>query len=87
LSLGVILDGDVLRGGYGCVRTHDVLLGTACLWVPLATTVRLKGGLRCSVAHGSMFRGWGSEVDGHENAMLNQYRETASGETDADEIE
>jgi hypothetical protein len=24
----------VLRGDDGCVRVHDVLLGTACLWVP-----------------------------------------------------
>ena len=27
-----------------------------------------------------MFRGWGGEVDGHENATLNQHRETAAGE-------
>ena len=38
-------------------------------------------------AKGSMFRGWGSEVDGHENATLNQHRETAAGEAGADEIE
>jgi hypothetical protein len=34
-----------------------------------------------------MFRGWGSEVDGYEDATLNQHRETAAGEADADEIE
>ena len=49
---------------------------------------RLPYGRRhLGVAKGSMFRGWGGEVDGHENATLNQHRETAAGETDADEIE
>jgi hypothetical protein len=40
-----------------------------------------------SVAPGLMFRGWGSEVDGHEYATLNQHRETTAGESGADEIE
>jgi hypothetical protein len=40
-----------------------------------------------SVANGSMFRGWGSEVDGYEHAMLNAYRKTAAGEAGTDEIE
>ena len=35
----------------------------------------------------SMFRGWGGEVDRHENATLDQRRETAAGESGADEIE
>ena len=46
-----------------------------------------KGAPEVSLAKGSMFRGWGSEVDGHENATLNQHRETAAGEAGADEIE
>ena len=33
-----------------------------------------------------MLRGWGGEVDGHENATLHQYRETAVGEAGANEI-
>jgi sterol desaturase/sphingolipid hydroxylase (fatty acid hydroxylase superfamily) len=38
-------------------------------------------------AKDSMFRGWGGKVDGDENATLDQHRETAAGESGADEIE
>jgi hypothetical protein len=34
-----------------------------------------------------MFRGWGGKVDGDENVTLDQHRETAAGESGADEIE
>jgi hypothetical protein len=54
---------------------------------PSALPVSALGASEVSVANGSMCRGWGGEVDGHENATLNQYRETATGEADADEIE
>ena len=44
-------------------------------------------GPEVSVAKGSVFRGWGGKVDGDENATLDHHRETAAGESGADEIE
>jgi uncharacterized membrane protein len=75
---------DSLKSGdSGSVAWQKPDFRLACRSISFA----FEGGLRSRSLKGSVFRGWGGEVDGHENATLNQHRETAASEAGADEIE